>query len=135
MAKHVVARLFQLSRMRSPPCTVIAISSRSALQPVHQRLALQHHAPRAVDLEAHEALEGCVAEMAAQVLLADAEALHLVLRQVDAVLGFVVDAHVLPEVDDLQRRADVIGAFQVLGRILLEQDQQQPAMGLAERRL
>ena len=53
----------------------------------------------AVDLVAHQVLEGAVAEMLPQVFLGDAEAAHVVLRQVDAVPGLVVDAHVLPEVD------------------------------------
>ena len=58
--------------------------------------------------------------------LVDAEAFHVGLRQVDALL-LPVHGHVLPEVDELQAGADPVGHGQVFGGVGAVEVQHQPA--------
>src|SRR5207244_11853507 len=62
--------------------------------------------------------------MAREIVGAVAEASHVIARQVDAAL-VEVDRQILPEVRQLQRRADVVGTRLPLGIAIAEQRQHQ----------
>ena len=81
---------------------------------------------RAVHLEAHQLGERRREAPRRQVVVAVAEAAAVLLRQVDAA-DVEVAGHVLPEVGQLQRRADAIGQSRPLRVERLAQIQHQPA--------
>ncbi len=80
----------------------------------------------ALDLELHEQAPGAVAAAFGDLAFVDAVFAHLVLREVDAVF-FVIDRHVLQEIDDLQRGTDGIRHADVARRSLAVEVQQQAA--------
>src|SRR5690606_36932453 len=67
----------------------------------------------ALYLQAHELPPGAVAGALDEVKARHPEARHVVLRQIDPVVLGEVDRHVLPEVHELERRADRVGALLV----------------------
>src|SRR6185312_10122869 len=70
--------------------------------------SLEEDGARALAFEPHERLPSAVRRAARDRAFLDAEAREVFLRDVHAPLR-PVDRHVLPEIDELQRRADAIG--------------------------
>jgi len=83
--------------------------SDAAGQARRERRAPQHHPPRAIDLKAHQVPPAARGVARGDLVFGDAEPRHVLLRKVNAVLA-EVDFHILPEVDELQRRADRVRA-------------------------
>ena len=127
-AEHIVLRAVQLIEdAQSALDGDRDLQPEPALQVLQQGSAFVHQLASAPDLEMHEVLERGVAKMLAEVLLGDPEAQHFVLRKVDPVFRFEIDRGVLPEIDELQRRADAVGVPQVLRGVFPEQGQKKPA--------
>ena len=114
------------SSTRSPPCTTMR-SSRP-MRPGSRRAsgAPKCSSARALHLEGHQFAPGGRQPGGGQVFVGDAMPAQVFLGQVDAVL-VPVEAHVLPEIDQLQAGADGVGLFQVLRAGGVEQMQHQPA--------
>src|SRR5207253_6240170 len=87
-----------------------ALDRRTDLEPhspgerARERLSAQDQLPASFNLKGKKRAPCVVAALLGNVPLGYAVARHLVLRQVDPALG-EVDLDVLPEVDELQRRA------------------------------
>src|SRR5688572_8272274 len=130
VAKHVAICALELLEYAQP-----ALDRRAELEtdapgkrPAEWRTRLQH-AARALNLEVDKSAPRVIAAPLHDMELGDAVAPHLVLRQVDTVLG-EIDRHVLPEVDELQRRANIVRPADVLVARLLEQFQEQASNGV-----
>src|SRR5258706_5907047 len=82
--------------------------SRAAGQACRERRAAQHHPPRTIDLKAHQFPPSAGEVACGDLVFGDAEPRHVLERKVNAVLA-EVDFHILPEVDELQGRADRVG--------------------------
>src|SRR4051812_2457251 len=84
-----------------------------------ERLTAQDHVARARYLEVHQRAPCGIAAAFGDVALAHAMARHLVLRDIDAALG-EIELHVLPEVDQLQRRAHRVRGSEISFRRAFE---------------
>src|SRR6185503_18155546 len=107
-AERVIAGLSQLfedaqAALHGDP----DLESDAAGEHAPERCTLVHEFARTIALELHQRAPGCVTALLSEVTLADAERLHLILRQVYAPLA-PVERYVLPEIDQLQRSADVV---------------------------
>src|SRR6266511_1231153 len=91
-----------------------------------QRLSAIEQLPRSFDLEFEQRGVTFAESFLPQVIVADPEPGHLILRQVDSILPYV-DFHILPKIGELQRRANAIRkAVQALLAVT-EQKQDQTA--------
>src|SRR5215468_4058146 len=91
-----------------------------------QRLSAIEQLPRSFDLEFEQRGVTFAESFLPQVIVADLEPGHLILRQVDSILPYV-DFHILPKSGELQRRANAIRkAVQALLAVT-EQKQDQTA--------
>ena len=95
-----------------------------------ERGAAAHQFARPVALELHQRAPRGIAALLGEMRLVHAERAHLVLRQVDTVVLRVIDVDVLPEVDELQARADGIRSRQAFGVAPAEKMQQEPPHGV-----
>src|SRR3569833_638990 len=91
-----------------------------------QRRAREQQRAAAVYLFVYQRAQDGAVGACPQLRLVDAVGRHLVLRQVDASFFHAVLFEVLPEVDELQCSADVIGVPKVFGRRLVEEMQHHP---------
>src|SRR3989442_9887303 len=126
-AEHVVIGVFDFLQDAQPALDGGAdLQADAAGESSAQRHAGQHHLSCSFYLEAHQFAPRLIALLVQDVLLGHAVPRHLVLRQVDAALG-IVDLHVLPEIDELKRRADRVRAGEIHISRALEKMQQQAA--------
>ena len=106
---HVVAAPLDLAQHRQAAAQEqLHVEAQVGRRQVDQRPAALEQLARPVHLEAHQLREGRREAAGLQVVVAVAEAAAVLLRQIDAA-DVEIAAHVLPEVGELQGRADVIG--------------------------
>jgi len=88
--------------------------SRTAAQRLHERDALVEQTVRTCTLEAQQLAQRGARGICGEFVFAAAELHEVFARQVDAP-GRVIFLHVLPVLDELQRRADCVGLAGALG--------------------
>jgi hypothetical protein len=104
--KHVAADRFDLVEdPRSARNGGSYLQAETAGQRACERQSTLQKRARAFALERHQFTPAIVHALLGDLLLRDAEAREILLRDVHAVLA-PIDFHVLPEIDLLQRRAD-----------------------------
>src|SRR5258706_12065540 len=110
MSEYVPARPLEL--LEDPQASLnhgADLQSNASRQPPGERRAKQHHPPRSIDLEMHQVPPAAGGVARGDLVFGHAEPRHVFLRKINPVLA-EIDFHILPEVYELQRRADRVGA-------------------------
>src|SRR5215813_9250284 len=123
----VVTHLFDVFQNASPAQPGQSqLEGKPPADQTRQRLSAIEQLPRPFDLEFEQRGVTFAESFLPQVIVADPEPCHLILRQVDPILPYV-DFHILPKIGELQRRANAIRkAVQALLAVT-EQKQDQTA--------